>query len=201
MRTDSAIFNCRISLITILTVCYCRQCFYNKATFIEQWSFLCCPLPAALQIGFNDCWYFPKFKCNGMNTRHTIFFSHLFNMIHDMKGYTKFMHDYWSFFLNFSLMDCFTIFGMMYFSFSSDGCMMDAPGSSRCKWIASNTHFVVHTPQPIHLFGSTTEAPQERHLEVSFLTCSSVKVKDRSRNVAAWSFSSGFSGIWRLEES
>ena len=35
-------------------------------------------------------------------------------------------------------------------------------GSSRCRWIASNSHFVVQTPQPIHLFGSTTEAPHPR---------------------------------------
>lgn len=43
------------------------------------------------------------------------------------------------------------------------------------RWIASNLHLVVQIPQPRHLFGSTTEAPQPKQRAVSFLSCSSVK--------------------------
>ena len=37
--------------------------------------------------------------------------------------------------------------------------------------------FVVQIPQPIHLLASTIVAPQPKHLDVSFLICSSVSVK------------------------
>ena len=44
------------------------------------------------------------------------------------------------------------------------------------RWMASNLHLVVQTPQPRHLLGSMTDTPQPRQRAVSFLSCSSVKV-------------------------
>jgi len=49
--------------------------------------------------------------------------------------------------------------------------------------MASNAHFVVQTPQPMHLFGSTMLAPQLRQRAVSFLICSSVNATRSSLNV------------------
>ena len=89
---------------------------------------------------------------------------------------------------------CLIIFGKIYFSLSSEGIIVEQPGSSLWRDIASNTHFVVQIPHPMHLFGSTTEAPQLRQREVSAFTCSSVSVCDKSRNERACA-SSAFSGL------
>ena len=45
--------------------------------------------------------------------------------------------------------------------------IVEHSGCSRCRWIASNAHLVVHRPQPMHLF--------------------SVKVSTHSRNGSAFS--------------
>ena len=57
----------------------------------------------------------------------------------------------------------------------------------------------MHIPQPIHLLGSTTEAPQPKHLAVSALTCSSVNVSLASLNDFLWSNELSVPGIC-LEE-
>lgn len=77
-------------------------------------------------------------------------------------------------------MDCFTIFGRMYFSLSSDARITDAPGSSLCRWIASKTHFVVHTPQPIHLF----DPPQKLHRTDNGSLCFYLFFRQTVRQVA-----------------
>ena len=46
---------------------------------------------------------------------------------------------------------------------------------------ASNSHLVVHTPQPMRRLVSTTLTPQPRQRDASFLTCSSVNVQRVSR--------------------
>ena len=51
--------------------------------------------------------------------------------------------------------------------------------------MASNSHFVVQSPHPIHLLGSTTVAPHPRHLEASVLSCSSVNISRKSLYVDA----------------
>ena len=71
----------------------------------------------------------------------------------------------------------------MAFILSSQAYMVLHSGRSRCRWMASKAHLVVQTPQPIHLLGSTTLAPQPRQRAVSALTCSSVKAMRSSRNV------------------
>ena len=50
--------------------------------------------------------------------------------------------------------------------------------------MASKSHFVVQIPQPIHLLASTIVAPQPKHLDVSFLICSSVSAKTLSLNLS-----------------
>ena len=48
--------------------------------------------------------------------------------------------------------------------------------------MASNSHLVVQRPQPMHLFSSTTLAPQPRQRAVSARTCCSVKAATYSLN-------------------
>ena len=97
--------------------------------------------------------------------------------------------------------DCFAPFGRIYFNLSSLGTILLHPGSSLCNLIASNSHFVVQIPQPIHLFWSTTEAPHPRQRAVSALTCSSVNTSFASRKECFVSMESLCPGIWRLELS
>ena len=51
-----------------------------------------------------------------------------------------------------SLTARFAAYGRMPFSLSSHFIIFEASGKSRVRWIASNSHFVVHRPQPMHLF-------------------------------------------------
>ena len=110
------------------------------------------------------------------------------------------VNDY--FFLeNLILIACFAPFGRIYFNLSSLGTILLHPGSSLCNLIASNSHFVVQIPQPIHLFWSTTEAPHPRQRAVSAFTCSSVNTSFASRKECFVSMESLCPGIWRLELS
>ena len=69
----------------------------------------------------------------------------------------------------------------MALNLSSVRTMVLHSGRSRERWMASNSHLVVQMPQPMHLFGSTTDAPQPRQRAVSVFTCSSVRVPWVSR--------------------
>lgn len=70
-------------------------------------------------------------------------------------------------------------------------------GRSRCRRMASNAHFVVQTLQPMHLFGSTTLAPQPRRRAVSILTRSSVSVRCASRKKRCASMPASSAAGWR----
>lgn len=80
-----------------------------------------------------------QFKCDFSYMCHFIFSGHLFQMIH-VKSYSKLVHIFAPlsescctaliFFLNFTLIDCFTMFGRIYFSLSSEARIMEAPGIS-----------------------------------------------------------------------
>ena len=70
----------------------------------------------------------------------------------------------------------FAAYGSMAVNLSSAGIMRLFSGLVRLRCIASNSHFVVQTPQPMHLFGSTTLRPQLRQREASVRICSAVKV-------------------------
>ena len=67
------------------------------------------------------------------------------------------------------------MYGRMAFILSSLRTMVLHSGRSRWRRMASKPQRVVQMPQPMHLFGSTTLAPQPRQRAVSALTCSSVK--------------------------
>ena len=83
-------------------------------------------------------------------------------------------------------------------SFCSYLTIVEHSGRSRSRWMASNAHLVVHRPQPMHLLGSTIEAPQPRQRAVSARTCSSVKVSTYSLNGAAFSRSRSTCATSRL---
>ena len=67
----------------------------------------------------------------------------------------------------------FRAYGRTAFILSSDFHILLHSGNSRFKWIASNSHCTVHRPHPIHLFGSTTDAPHPKQRAASVLICSS----------------------------
>ena len=83
-------------------------------------------------------------------------------------------------------------------SFCSYLTIVEHSGRSRSRWMASNAHLVVHRPQPMHLLGSTIEAPQPRQRAVSARTCSSVKVSTYSLKGAAFSRSRSTCATSRL---
>ena len=77
----------------------------------------------------------------------------------------------------------------MAFILSSALYIFDASGRSRLRWMASNSHLVVHRPQPMHWFSSTSVAPQPRQREASLRICSSVKVRRSLEKVLAFAAS------------
>ena len=74
-----------------------------------------------------------------------------------------------------------------------------ASGTSRVRWMASNSQRVVHRPQPMHLFWSTTDTPQPRQRDASALTCASVKVMRSFANVLA--LLASWATVWRAGAS
>ena len=65
------------------------------------------------------------------------------------------------------------------------------------RWMASNLHLVVQTPQPTHMNSSTTATPQPRQRAHSACTCSSVKLPRRSLKLVFAAVPSGAAGFWR----
>src|SRR5699024_4690317 len=83
----------------------------------------------------------------------------------------------------FILICLFNAYGRIFFILSSLLIILLASGNSLFKWMASNSHFVVHTPQPMQRLKSTTEAPQLKHLSTSTFNCSSVSGSLVSSNI------------------
>lgn len=105
---------------------------------------------------------------HGRDVRQAVFLSDLFHALDDVEDNAQLVHYLLFLAARLILNSRLIMYGRMAFILSSQAYILLHSGLSRCRWMASNAHFVVQTPQPMHLFGSTMLAPQLRQRADSF---------------------------------
>ena len=129
--------------------------------------------PEVLQVFGNDAADLADLQRDGPDLLQVVFHHELFDRVDHIIDGSELVH-----YLPLRMMRtaCLPAYLSMGPTLSSQRTMLEASGTSRSRWIASNMQRVVHRPQPMQRFGSTTLTPQPRQREASALTCSSVKV-------------------------